>query len=64
MKQSVSCSFIRQNTKFHNGQKHGILCFVINLTIGGNCLLLGMLALLLHFIPGSKYLPSAKKVNF
>ena len=28
------------------------------------CLLLGMFALLLHIIPGSKCLPPAKKVNF
>ena len=37
---------------------------VTGLVYSKQFLLLGMLVLLLHFIPGSKYLPPAKKVNF
>ena len=54
-----------------NAFDHMELCLVIYLTKGGNgllqChryLLLGMLVLLMPFIPGSKYLPPAENVNF
>ena len=50
---------------------HMELCLVINLTKDGSWLfhghqylLLGMLDLLLPFIPGSKYLLPTKKINF
>ena len=63
---------IRQNTNsiwsIINAFDHMELCLVINLTKGDKkaiphhqYLLLGMLALLLPFIPGSKYLLPAKK---
>ena len=54
-----------------NAFDHMELRFVITLTLvvtgllnGHQCLLLGILVLLLPFISGSKYLLPAKKVNF
>ena len=54
-----------------NAFDHVELCLVIYLTKGGNWAITmsqifatGYVSLLLPFIPGSKYLPPAKEVNF